>query len=48
MDDKQITDEALMKEFLWAKGHIDDADVPGPEPDEWEKILRRIRDEREG
>ncbi|MBS1482311.1 hypothetical protein [Enterocloster citroniae] len=40
-------DEELLKEFEWAENHIPDSVVPKPDPDAFEKIWRRIQEERE-
>lgn len=45
---KMLGDEALLKEFQWAKEHIRDEDVPEAAADELEKILERIGIERAG
>ncbi|MGP8314570.1 hypothetical protein ACG0Z4_27255 [Enterocloster aldenensis] len=36
--------EELLREFEWAKDHIPDSEVPQPEPDEFEKVWKRIQD----
>nr|DAJ91055.1 MAG TPA: hypothetical protein [Caudoviricetes sp.] len=41
------SDEELLKEFEWAAEHIPDDAVPQMSPEEFDKIWRRIREERE-
>ena len=42
-----LSDEELLKEFEWAAEHIPDDAVPQMSPKEFEKIWRRIIENRE-
>ena len=43
---KEFDEEELLKEYEWAEKHIPDDVIPKPAPDEFERIWRRIQEER--
>lgn len=43
---KEFDEEELLKEYEWAEKHIPDDVIPKPKPDEFERIWKRIQEER--
>lgn len=41
-----MTSAGLMREEEWAWEHVDDKDVPGPDPDAAGKIMERAKKEK--
>lgn len=46
-EEREQSDEELLKEAEWAAEHISDDAVPQSAPDEFEKIWRRVQEQRE-
>lgn len=44
---KRQSEEELLKEAEWAGTHIPDQEVPPPTPGGFEKLLKRVEQERE-